>query len=64
LQSFFMSNKSEPKGEICEWSRSELQEHWQLLAKIVASPTFACTKCGRAANQKKWLCKPKKLPEA
>jgi len=58
-----MSKKSEPKDELCDWSKSDLKDNFDLLAKIVREPVFACTKCGRAANEKKWLCKPKKLPE-
>ena len=40
-----------------------MDNHFALLMKIVAEPSYACTKCGRAANSKKWLCKPKKLPK-
>lgn len=57
-----MSDKSEPTKELCEWSKDQIREHFELLAYIVAKPTYVCTKCCRAANQKKWLCKPKKLP--
>jgi len=55
-----MSDKK-PTQELCEWSRTQLCNHFELLEKIVARPKCACTKCGRAANAKKWLCKPKKL---
>jgi hypothetical protein len=58
-----MSDKPEPTKEICHWTKSQLENHFGLLAKIVAEPTYGCTKCGRAANAKKWLCKPKKLPK-
>lgn len=57
-----MSEKPAPTKEICEWSKTQLRDHFELLARIVAEPTYACSKCGRAANDKKWLCKPKKLP--
>jgi hypothetical protein len=56
-----MSDKAEPTKEICEWTKTQLRDNFALLSRIVAQPTFACTKCGRVANDKKWLCKPKKL---
>ena len=46
---------------ICDWSRRELRDHFDQLQKIVERPKYACTKCGRAASAKKWLCKPKRL---
>ncbi len=55
-----MSDKK-PSLELCEWSREELREHFGHLQKIVARPKYVCTKCGRAASAKKWLCKAKKL---
>jgi hypothetical protein len=58
-----MSDKDLPTTEICNWTKSQMENHFALLAKIVAEPHYACTKCGRAANSKKWLCKPKKLPK-
>jgi lipopolysaccharide biosynthesis regulator YciM len=51
-----------PKQELCEWSKAQLREHFELLEQIVAKPKYVCPKCGRAANAKKWLCKAKKLP--
>ena len=57
-----MSDKK-PSKELCEWSRDQLRDHFDQLQKIVASPKYACTKCGRAASAKKWLCKPKRLAE-
>ena len=62
---FALENMSEkkPTKEICDWSKAQLREHFDLLAQIVAEPKYACTKCGRAANAKKWLCKAKKLEE-
>jgi len=53
-----------PTQELCEWSQDQLLDHFEKLQKIVARPKYACTKCGRAANAKKWLCKGKKLPLA
>jgi lipopolysaccharide biosynthesis regulator YciM len=58
-----MADKDIPTKEICHWTKSQLENHFVLLAQIVTEPKYACTKCGRAANAKKWLCKPKKLPK-
>lgn len=55
-----MSTKP-PTKEICDWTKVQLRDHFELLEEIVAHPKYACTKCGRAANAKKWLCKAKKL---
>jgi len=56
-----MASKKPPTVEICEWTRDEMREHFVLLSKIVSAPKYLCPKCGRVANQKKWLCKTKKL---
>jgi len=32
------------------------------VAELVAGARFICKSCLRAANKKKYLCKPKKLP--
>jgi hypothetical protein len=47
--------------EICKWKRDEYPKRLEELRGIVADPQFVCTKCGRVANKKKWLCKPVKL---
>ena len=55
---------SQPKvfnKELCDWSKDDLAKHFEKLQEIVAEPQFVCTKCGRAAGKKKWLCKAKKL---
>ena len=50
-----------PTKELCDWSKAQLRDHFELLEKIVTKPKYACSKCGRAASAKKWLCKAKKL---
>ncbi len=47
--------------ELCEWSKKDYHTKFDLLKQIVAEPRFACMKCGRAACDKKWLCKGKPL---
>jgi len=56
-----LASKKKIEKEICEWSQAELEEHFGQLRKIVSKPAFACSKCGRVAKRKKWLCKAKKL---
>ncbi|MGA1201347.1 MAG: hypothetical protein ACYTGJ_06070 [Planctomycetota bacterium] len=51
------------KEPICKWGRKAIEKNLELLsADVVAAPRFICSKCGRAAAQKKNLCKAKKLP--
>lgn len=55
---------SQPKvfsKELCDWSKDDFARHFDKLQEIVAEPQYVCTKCGRAASKKKWLCKAKKL---
>ncbi|TWT75478.1 hypothetical protein Pla123a_29870 [Posidoniimonas polymericola] len=46
---------------LCDWSKKDFASKFDLLKTIVADPRFACIKCGRAACDKKWLCKGKPL---
>jgi len=46
---------------MCKWDKSDIEKGFDEFRKIVASPTYACGKCGRVANNKKALCKPLKL---
>ena len=47
---------------LCDWSKSELKDNARQLAKLVCDASHYCTKCGRVANDRQVLCKPKKLP--
>lgn len=46
---------------LCDWSKGDLKDHFDQLRAIVEQPKYACTKCGRAAAFKKYLCKAKEL---
>lgn len=46
---------------LCDWTRRDLEKRFELLCEIVSQPRYICTKCGRAAGEKKWLCKARKL---
>ncbi|GLP95409.1 hypothetical protein GCM10007895_07150 [Paraferrimonas sedimenticola] len=48
---------------ICKWSKSAYQTKFELLLSFVEDPKFICTKCGRAANKKKVLCKPRSMKD-
>jgi len=48
----------EKEKHLCKWDKDRIQEKINALMKIVKNPSFICRKCGRAANDKKWLCKP------
>jgi hypothetical protein len=51
------------KKELCKWKRDEYAREMPLLKRIVAEPGYVCEKCGRAADKKKRLCKPRKLKD-
>ena len=46
---------------MCKWDKSSIDKDFDDFKKMVTSPTHACGKCGRVANDKKALCKPIKL---
>jgi lipopolysaccharide biosynthesis regulator YciM len=46
---------------LCDWKPQQYVKELELLKSIVAKPAYVCTDCGRAASQKKWLCKPERL---
>ncbi|TWT36415.1 hypothetical protein KOR34_13200 [Posidoniimonas corsicana] len=46
---------------LCDWSKKDFVSKFDELKTIVGDPKFACVKCGRAACEKKWLCKGKPL---
>ena len=47
---------------ICKWTKAQYVKQLDKLIEIVKEPTHICKDCGRVANDKKWLCKPEKLP--
>lgn len=56
-----MPSQEKIEKEICDWTKAEISVHFEQLKKIVSKPAYVCTKCGRAANRKKWLCHAKRL---
>jgi hypothetical protein len=48
-------------ANLCKWKKDRIDKKFDELVKIVRNPKFVCTKCGRVANSKKWLCKPRSI---
>jgi hypothetical protein len=46
---------------LCKWKSEAYASQRVELMAIVDDARFVCLKCGRAANRKKWLCKPEKI---
>lgn len=46
---------------LCDWSKSDIEKHFDKLCDIVRDPRFTCRKCARSAHDAKSLCKPKKM---
>jgi len=42
-------------------SKGYLKKHLYEYQKIVQTPRYICTKCGRVAGAKKYLCQPHKI---
>jgi len=53
-----MGDKIKP---LCKWKQSHYIKNLELLKQIVAKPEYVCRDCGRAAGDKKYLCKPVRL---
>jgi hypothetical protein len=47
--------------ELCKLKK-HLRRDFEEIAALVDRPRFLCVECGRAANEKRRLCKPKKMP--
>lgn len=47
---------------LCEMKKM-LKSDFGLYRQFVCQATHLCTKCGRAANDKKLLCRPEKLKD-
>ena len=43
--------------ELCKWKQDDINKKFEKFSDIVRNPKFACTKCGRVADKKKWLHK-------
>jgi hypothetical protein len=48
---------------LCE-RQDLLDKHPERYMRLINAPRVVCRKCGRAANKKKYVCKPKPIPAA
>lgn len=46
---------------LCDWSKKDIEKHWDELRALVENPRYICRKCARAASTSKVLCKPRKI---
>jgi hypothetical protein len=46
---------------LCKWDKDDIKDDIKELKKIVADPRYICKKCGRAAKNDDYLCKPDEL---
>ncbi|QDV70264.1 hypothetical protein Poly24_39840 [Rosistilla carotiformis] len=49
--------------ELCKLKKS-LRGEIGMYVRLIDQPTHVCLKCGRAANDKKLLCKPQSIASA
>jgi hypothetical protein len=47
--------------ELCKLKKN-LSKQFEEIAALVDRPRFLCIECGRAANEKRRLCEPKRIP--
>jgi hypothetical protein len=41
--------------KLCKWKSEDITKKLGKFSDIVRNPQYVCTKCGRVADQKKWL---------
>jgi hypothetical protein len=46
---------------LCELRKQLLEKEFDHYVELVSSPCFVCKKCGRAANEDRYLCKPRSI---
>lgn len=48
---------------LCKWKKDDYADRLDRLRDIVRNPAYVCRKCGRAAREKRLLCKPVPVEE-
>jgi hypothetical protein len=49
---------------LCDWTKKDIKNHSDKLARIVCDPCYYCAKCARVANVRKRLCEARRMPGA
>ena len=52
---------SKTPKHLCKWDKSDIKKQFKKYREKVKHPEFVCLNCGRAAQDKKDLCKPEAL---
>jgi hypothetical protein len=47
---------------LCDWSKKDIEKHFEELCRVTADPRFTCRKCARSAHEARHLCKPRPRP--
>lgn len=44
---------------LCDWSKKDIEKHFEELCRLTTDPRFTCRKCARSAHESRHLCKPR-----
>lgn len=45
---------------LCDWSKKDIEKHFEELFRLTTDPRFTCRKCARSAHDAEHLCKPRR----
>lgn len=55
------TKKDSRKKHLCKWKKKQIADKFKEYAALVTPVGYICLKCGRAASDAKYLCKPQKI---